>query len=103
MQIVLRLEKAELPTRTALCEATAAAVVTLIADERSQPGGPWEDSVRAWGGGRIRKIVRRARGAKWGATGSLDQGTGGRSGAQGRGFLPGPADGGPEGLGQVPL
>ena len=49
MQVVLRLERADVPTRTQLCEAAAAAVVTLIADPRSQPGGPWEPSVRALG------------------------------------------------------
>ena len=103
MQVVLRLEKADLPTRTALCEAAAAAVVTLIADDRSQPGGPWEESVRAWVGGRIRKIVRRARGAKWEATAVLDQVTVDRNGAQVRVFLPGPMDAVPDVLAKLQL
>ncbi len=103
MQVVLRLEKADVPTRTALCEAAAAAVVTLIADERSQPGGPWEESVRRWVGGRIRKIVRRARGAKWELTAVLDHVEVDRAGAQVRVFLPGPMDAVPDTVGQLQL
>src|SRR5947209_5503295 len=88
MQVVLRLERTDVPTRTQLCEAAAAAVVTLIADPRSQDGGPWEESVRRWVDGRIRKIVRRARGAKWDLTGELEHVEVDRAGAQVRVFLP---------------
>ena len=90
MQIVLRLERADVPTRTALCEATAAAVVTMLADPRREPGGPWAEFVERWAGGRIRKIVRRARGAKWDATAALDHVEVVRAGAAVRAFLPGP-------------
>ena len=103
MQVVLRLEKADLPTRTPLLEAAAAAVVTLIADDRSAPGGPWEQSVQHWVDGRIRKIVRRARGAKWYATAALDQVTVDRAGAQVRVFLPGPMDAVPDTLAKLQL
>ena len=103
MQVVLRIERHEVPTRTKLCEATAAAVVTLIADSRSGPDGPWEESVRHWVDGRIRKIVRRARGAKWDATAQLDHVEVDRGGAEVRVFLPGPMDAVPDLLGKLQL
>jgi peptidyl-tRNA hydrolase len=103
MQVVLRLERNDVPTRTQLCEAAAAAVVTLISDARSQSGGPWEDSVQRWVHGRIRKIVRRARGAKWDATAELDHVEVDRSGAQVRVFLPGPMDAVPDLLAKLQL
>lgn len=103
MQVVLRLERNAVPTRIQLCEAAAAAVVTLIADARSQPGGPWEPSVQRWVDGRIRKIVRRARGAKWEATAELDQVEVDRAGAQVRAFLPGPMDAVPDSVAKLQL
>jgi len=65
MQLVARVERAEPPSHTATCEAAAMAVVRLLADERSAPGGEWHERVERWRGGRIRKLVRRARGAPW--------------------------------------
>jgi peptidyl-tRNA hydrolase len=103
MQVVLRLERSDVPTRTQLCEAAAAAVVTLISDARSQSGGPWEESVHQWVHGRIRKIVRRARGAKWDVTAELDHVEVDRSGAQVRVFLPGPMDAVPDLLAKLQL
>jgi peptidyl-tRNA hydrolase len=103
MQIVLRLERKDVPTRTQLLEAAAAAVVTLIADARGRPGGPWEPSVQSWVDGRIRKIVRRARGAKWDATAELDQVEVDRGGAQVRAFLPGQMDAVPDPLAKLQL
>ena len=103
MQVVLRLERTDVPTRTQLCEAAAAAVVTLIADPRSEPGGPWEPSVQHWVDGRIRKIVRRARGAKWDANAELEHVEVDRSGAQVRVFLPGPMDAVPDALAKLQL
>lgn len=103
MQLVLRLERTAVPTRTQLCECAAAAVVLLIADPRSQPGGTWEPSVGRWVDGRIRKIVRRARGAKWEATAELEHVEVDRGGAQVRAFLPGPMDGVPDTLSKLQL
>jgi len=65
MQIVLRVERASPPPRTALLEAAATAAVALCLDPRSEPGGEWHDAVSAWVNGRIRKVSRRARGAHW--------------------------------------
>ncbi len=103
MQVVLRLEKTDVPTRTQLCEAAAAAVVSLIADPRSEPGGPWAESVQRWVDGRIRKIVRRARGAKWDLTAELEHVEVDRAGAQVRVFLPGPMDEVPDTLAKLQL
>ena len=65
MQLVLRLERAAPPSRTALLEAAATAAVAVCLDPRSAPGGQWHDAVAAWVAGRIRKVSRRARGAHW--------------------------------------
>jgi peptidyl-tRNA hydrolase len=41
-------------------------VLTFLADPLvSDPDGEWAEAVRAWTDGRIRKVVRRARGAAW--------------------------------------
>ena len=51
----------------AVREAEAAERVwnTLLADERSAPGGPWHEAVRTWRDVQIRKLVRRADGKRW--------------------------------------
>jgi hypothetical protein len=41
MQPVARVEKTDPPTRSAVCQAAAVAVVQLLADERAQPDGEW--------------------------------------------------------------
>lgn len=66
MPVILRIERQDPPTPTALLEAAAAAAVVLCLDERSAPGGEWFDAVAAWcGAGRIRKLARRARTSHW--------------------------------------
>ncbi|WP_423446535.1 peptidyl-tRNA hydrolase [Kocuria sp. KSNUG] len=65
MQLVVHRDKA-LPAREVdVAEAAASAVVTLLADERSAPGGPWHEAVRTWRDVQIRKLVRRADGKRW--------------------------------------
>jgi hypothetical protein len=78
MPIVVRAEKAALPTATAVAETCAAAVVLLLDDPRA---GRWLD-------GRIRKVARRARGTRWDAVQSLPGVTVDRGGAQVRAFVP---------------
>jgi peptidyl-tRNA hydrolase len=63
--LVVRLEKVDPPTHTDALTAAARAVVILLADPRSAPGGEWHDEIYAWVSSRIRKVVRRARGAHW--------------------------------------
>jgi peptidyl-tRNA hydrolase len=91
MPLVLRMERDELPTRTALLEAAASAAVALSLDERSLPGGKWHAEVRPWLAGRIRKVARRARGAHWAAVLDLPGVTVRRGHAQVRALLPWPA------------
>lgn len=84
MPIVLRVERADPPSRTALLEAAASAAVALCLDPRSAPGGEWADEVGPWLAGRIRKVSRRARGAHWAAVQELP----GRTVGPARALLP---------------
>ncbi|MSS46702.1 peptidyl-tRNA hydrolase [Cutibacterium sp. WCA-380-WT-3A] len=65
MQLVLLRDKRHPARQVDACEAAARAVVFLLDDPRTQPGGPWHDAVRQWSDKRIRKIVRRASGKRW--------------------------------------
>ncbi|MQA09841.1 MAG: peptidyl-tRNA hydrolase [Pseudonocardiaceae bacterium] len=89
MPLVLRIERAAPPTRTALLEAAAAASVAVCLDPRAQPGGEWHDEVASWVAGRIRKVARRARGAHWRAVQELAGVTIEVGNAQVRALLPG--------------
>lgn len=72
MQLVVRRDR-QVPTREIdVAEAAARAVVALLADERSGPGGPWHDAVAHWSDDRIRKLVRRADGKRWVDAQTLD-------------------------------
>lgn len=64
MQVVVRHDKAALPDEDLVAATTARAVVTLLADSRAERG-EWSAPVRRWRDGRIRKLVRRARGVRW--------------------------------------
>jgi peptidyl-tRNA hydrolase len=89
MPVVLRIERAEPPPRTALLEAAASAAVAVCLDPRAEEDGEWHDELAAWVGGRIRKVARRARGAHWDAVQSLPGVTIDVDGAQVRALLPG--------------
>ncbi|MDT3400390.1 peptidyl-tRNA hydrolase [Streptomyces sp. B1866] len=66
LPLVVRIERAAPPARTDALETAARAVLAVLSDERSTAlGGEWAEAVRAWQGSRIRKVVRRARGAEW--------------------------------------
>ena len=65
MQLVVRVERHRPPTESEVCATAARAVVALLSDPRSQPGGEWADAVARWRSGRIRKVVRRARAHAW--------------------------------------
>ncbi|MEO3783054.1 peptidyl-tRNA hydrolase [Actinocorallia sp. B10E7] len=84
LQLAVRVEKAEPPSHEAVCAAAASAVVRLLADPAfAQEVGRWED-------GRIRKVVRRARGARWKDAQELPGVTVSWRGAEVRAFAPGP-------------
>lgn len=89
MPIVLRIERAEPPGRTALLEAAAAAAVAVCLDERSEAGGEWAEPVHSWLDNRIRKVSRRARGAHWRAVLDLPGVTVEIGGAEVRALVPG--------------
>ena len=68
MPLVVRLERDAMPQRTDALETAARAVLTLLSDPRvtgEGEEGEWAAAVSAWQDGRIRKVVRRARGAEW--------------------------------------
>jgi hypothetical protein len=72
LPLVVRLEKADPPARTDALEAAGRAVLAILTDPRGRPGGPWAGPLGAWQDGRIRKVVRRARGAGWRRAVALD-------------------------------
>jgi len=90
MQLVLRVEKSAPPAHLVVCAAAATATVTLLADPRSAPGGEWHEAVASWESRRIRKVVRRARGARWAALDGLPGVLVDHEGAPARAFVPGP-------------
>jgi len=66
LPLVLRVERGSPPARTDALEGAARAVLWFLADPRvNEPEGEWAPAVRAWTDARIRKVVRRARGAAW--------------------------------------
>ncbi|WP_308312434.1 peptidyl-tRNA hydrolase [Streptomyces sp. ISL-11] len=103
LPLVVRIEKAEPPARTDALETAARAVLTLLSDERSLPGadgedGAWARAVRDWQDARIRKVVRRARGAEWRKASGLPGITVPGERAEVRVFPPVPLDGWPKEL-----
>jgi hypothetical protein len=101
LPLVVRVERAEPPTRTDALEAAALAVVTFLTDERAVDGGDWAPAVRDWTDGRIRKVVRRARGAEWRRAEALPGLTVTRGTAEVRVFPPVPLDGWPRDLARL--
>jgi peptidyl-tRNA hydrolase len=61
LPLVIRIERETPPTRTDALEAAARAVLLMLTSDRPE----WIEAVTAWDGQRIRKVVRRARGAEW--------------------------------------
>jgi peptidyl-tRNA hydrolase len=89
MPVILRIERANPPARTALLEAAAAAAVAVCLDPLARPGGPWHDEVVAWTAAHIRKVSRRARGAHWDAVTGLPGRTVRVGAAEVRALVPG--------------
>jgi peptidyl-tRNA hydrolase len=88
MPMVLRIERVDPPSRTALLESAAASAVAVCLDPRADVGGEWHEAVRAWVAGRIRKVSRRARGVQWDAVQDLPGVTITVDGASVRSLLP---------------
>jgi len=93
LPLVIRVERATPPTRTDALEAAAQAVLRFLTDPRvTGPDGEWEQAARAWTDARIRKVVRRARGAAWERACALPGITVERGTAQVRVYPPVPVD-----------
>ncbi|MGM9444455.1 peptidyl-tRNA hydrolase [Streptomyces murinus] len=101
LPLVVRLERDAPPARTDALETSARAVLTLLGDERALGDGEWAEAVRNWEDARIRKVVRRARGAEWRRAGTLPGITVTGSSAEVRVFPPIPLDGWPKDLAKL--
>ena len=100
MPIVVRVEKGAEPDATAVAEAVAIAVARLLDDPRTREG-EWAAPTARWLDGRIRKVARRARGARWDAAAALPGVTVTHRGATARAFVPTATDAVPPEIGKL--
>ncbi|MGW5098686.1 peptidyl-tRNA hydrolase [Streptomyces nodosus] len=101
LPLVVRIERAAPPARTDALETAARAVLLILDDERSLGEGEWAAAMRDWQDARIRKVVRRARGAEWRRAEALPGITVTGGAAQVRVFPPVPLDGWPKDLAKL--
>ncbi|WP_399943736.1 peptidyl-tRNA hydrolase [Streptomyces sp. BBFR25] len=101
LPLVVRIERAAPPPRTDALETAARAVLVMLADERSTGDGEWARAMRDWQDARIRKVVRRARGAEWRRAEALPGITVTGKTAEVRVFPPVPLDGWPKDLARL--
>ncbi|EKX64878.1 aminoacyl-tRNA hydrolase [Streptomyces ipomoeae] len=101
LPLVVHIEKASPPARTDALETAARAVLVMLSDERSLGEGEWAEAVRNWQDARIRKVVRRARGAEWRRAEALEGITVTGKSAEVRVFPPVPLDGWPKELARL--
>ncbi|MCQ9186020.1 peptidyl-tRNA hydrolase [Streptomyces sp. IBSBF 2953] len=101
LPLVVRIEKSAPPARTDALETAARAVLVMLGDERSGGDGEWAQVMRDWQDARIRKVVRRARGAEWRRAGELPGITVTGKSAEVRVFPPVPLDGWPKELAKL--
>src|SRR3984957_18781136 len=93
LPLVVRVERADPPARTDALEGAAQAVLEFLSDPRvTEPDGEWAAAARAWEDARIRKVVRRARGAAWERARALPGITVGQGTAEVRVYPPVPVD-----------
>ncbi|ANB09214.1 peptidyl-tRNA hydrolase [Streptomyces ambofaciens] len=101
LPLVVRIERAAPPPRTDALETAARAVLVMLGDERSSGDGVWAGVMRDWQDARIRKVVRRARGAEWRRAEALPGITVTGRAAEVRVFPPVPLDGWPKDLARL--
>ncbi|MER5733065.1 peptidyl-tRNA hydrolase [Streptomyces sp. NPDC002138] len=101
LPLVVRLEKTAPPARTDALETAARAVLVLLSDERALGEGEWARAVHDWQDARIRKVVRRARGAEWRKAETLAGITVHGDATEVRVFPPVPLDGWPKELAKL--
>ncbi|HJQ43209.1 MAG TPA: hypothetical protein VJ831_09005 [Jatrophihabitantaceae bacterium] len=97
LPLVVRIERDEPPTRTDALEGSARAVLMMLTSERPE----WMDAIREWDAQRIRKVVRRARGAEWRRALEVDGLDVAHGSAQLRVYPPIPVDGWPPQLSRL--
>ncbi|GAA3005626.1 peptidyl-tRNA hydrolase [Streptomyces fulvorobeus] len=101
LPLVAHIEKTAPPARTDALRTAARAVLTILSDERSLGEGEWAQPMRDWQDTRIRKVVRRARGAEWRKASALPGITVTGDSAEVRVFPPVPLDGWPKELARL--
>ncbi|MER6014565.1 peptidyl-tRNA hydrolase [Streptomyces bluensis] len=101
LPLVARIERSAPPARTDALETAARAVLVMLSDERSLGDGQWARAMRDWQDARIRKVVRRARGAEWRRAEVLPGITVTGKSAEVRVFPPVPLDGWPKDLARL--
>ncbi|AVV44923.1 peptidyl-tRNA hydrolase [Streptomyces sp. ID05-04B] len=101
LPLVVRVEKSAPPARVDALETAARAVLVMLGDERSVADGEWAQVMRDWQDARIRKVVRRARGAEWRRAAELPGITVTGKSAEVRVFPPVPLDGWPKELAKL--
>ncbi len=101
LPLVVHIEKDDPPARTDALETAARAVLVMLSDERSLGEGEWAGVMRLWQDARIRKVVRRARGAEWRKASALPGITVTGKAAEVRVFPPVPLDGWPKELAKL--
>ena len=102
LPLVVRVEREAAPARTDALEGAGRAVLGFLSDPRvTEPDGEWAAAARAWQDARIRKVVRRARGAAWQRASALPGITVRQGSAEVRVFPPVPVDGWPPDLAKL--
>jgi peptidyl-tRNA hydrolase len=102
LPLVIRVERDAPPTRTDALEAAGRAVGWFLSDPRvTLSEGEWAAAARAWQDARIRKVVRRARGAAWQRASALPGITVVHGSAEVRVFPPVPVDDWPPDLARL--
>jgi peptidyl-tRNA hydrolase len=101
LPLVVRIERAAPPARTDALETAARAVLAILSDDRSLEEGEWARAMRDWQDARIRKVVRRARGAEWRRAEALPGITVTGKATEVRVFPPVPLDGWPKDLARL--
>ncbi|WLQ39928.1 peptidyl-tRNA hydrolase [Streptomyces laculatispora] len=101
LPLVVHIEKTAPPARTDALRTAARAVLVVLSDERSVGEGEWAQAMRDWQDARIRKVVRRARGAEWRKACALPGITVTGENAEVRVFPPVPLDGWPKVLAKL--
>ncbi|MFC9620604.1 peptidyl-tRNA hydrolase [Streptomyces sp. NPDC056930] len=101
LPLVVHIEKTAPPARTDALRTAARAVLVMLSDERSADEGEWAQAMRDWQDARIRKVVRRARGAEWRKASALPGITVTGENTEVRVFPPVPLDGWPKELAKL--